>query len=90
MKTVKTKVCVYDCKTGKLRIEEQEMPVYEPTPPQPSPIETVIYNISSLLKNKNITNKVIDEFLKFYENTYGEVSNFRTIKSAEKTISEKA
>ena len=71
MKTKKCKVAVYDCKKHKLIIEEREIPAYEPTPPQPSPIETALYNICSLLKNKNITNEVIDEFLKFYENTYG-------------------
>ena len=64
------KVAVYDCKTGKVRVEERKMPVYEPTPPQPSPLETVIYNICTLIKSKNITNEIIDEFLKFYENTY--------------------
>ena len=87
MKTVKSKVCVYDCKNHKMEIVEKELPVFEPTPPQPSPIETVLYNICSLLKNKNITNEVIDEFLKFYENTYGKKATSDLLK-AEKTISE--
>ena len=67
MKTVKSKVCVYDCRTGKMRIEEREMPVYEPTPPQPSPIETVLYHICKLIDPKD---DVLDEFVKYYENTF--------------------
>ncbi len=77
MTTKKCKVAVYDCRTGKMRIEEREMPVYEPTPPQPSPIETVLYHVCKWIENEasapviKLTHKPIYEFITYYENTYG-------------------
>lgn len=36
--------------------------------PKPVPdIENIVYNICLLLKSKNITNKVIDDFIQFYQ-----------------------
>ena len=36
--------------------------------PKPTPnIENVVYNICLLLKSKNITNKVIDDFIQIYQ-----------------------
>ena len=77
MTTKKCKVAVYDCKKHKLIIEEREMPVYEPTPPQPSPIETVLYHVCKWIENEasapviKLTHKPIYEFITYYENTYG-------------------
>ena len=68
MKTKVCKVAVFDCKTGKMRIEEREMPVYEPPKLQPSQIETVLYHLCKLMDPPD---NVLDEFVKHYESTFG-------------------
>lgn len=68
MKTQKCKVAVFDCKTKKMKIEEREMPVYDPPKPTPSPLETVLYHLCKVL---NVDDDAVNEFVKHYENTFG-------------------
>ena len=70
MTTKKCKVAVFDCKTGKMRIEEREMPVYDPPKLQPSPLETVLYHVCKMLENNNMEDDVIKEYITQYENKY--------------------
>ena len=70
MKTKKCKVAVYDCKKHKVEILEKELPVFEPPKPTPSPLETALYHLCKLIDPPN--DRVLDEFVKMYESTYGE------------------
>ena len=70
MKTKVCKVAVFDCKEKKMRIEEREMPVYDPPKPQPSPVETALYHVCKMLESNNMADDVIKEYITQYENTY--------------------
>ena len=70
MKTIKSKVAVYNCKTGKVEVVEEEVSVFDPPKPQPSPVETALYHVCKMLKNNNMADDVIKEYITQYENTY--------------------
>lgn len=87
MKTVKSKVIVYNCKTGKTEVVEKELPVFDPPKPQPSPLETVLYHVCKMLGSDD---KVLKEFVTQYENTFGSstVKSLFTINEISESYSE--
>jgi len=86
MKTVKAKVCKYDCKTHKMEIVDEEMPIYTKPKPIPLPQEVHIKKIAEeIIKIKkwidevseklNITSpdidiKQINNIIEWYSNMY--------------------
>ncbi len=86
MKTVKAKICRYDCRTGKIEIVEEEIPIYPEPKPTPSPREVHIKIIAEeIIKIKkwidevseklNITSpdidiKQINNIIEWYNNMY--------------------
>ena len=70
MQYIKAKGCIYNCKTGKTKVIEKELPIYDPPKPQPSPLESVLYHVCKMLENNKMSNDVIKEYITQYENSY--------------------